>query len=1078
MKRPSIRQFLAIAVLGLLLAVVAALALLGSAWGRREIVRLARQRMAQNSDLVLAPFEVEFSWLRDFPHVTASLHHVSLTDTSFRRTVPVLQVGRADLRLQLAGLLRGRVQVNRLALYDAEFNQLTDSLGHNWGLHGKGARRTSAFSPPNFNLDSLLLHNVRVTDRNELQTSGFSAYVRRGGLAVQARGGVAQVRGKLDGRLVYLRSGRGNLFEQEPITAWIRYRYNFAERQGTFLRTHATLNGDTVLVTGTHQAAAPGAPRGTTLNLRFVGRQPLVEVLHVALPVGLHRFLDGAASSSHAQIQYTIQGLSGPSARPRTILRFRLQNARMQWPDSVRRIRRWDARGVFDNGPEHSPKTTSLTFEQCRLYSTAGELQANVKVQDFTRPFLTGHVQGRTELQTIATVVANGLWKARSGQAALDIEFNGLLPEIPERSARLAGQTASSTLSPLAARGSIRLENASFTVPSHGADMSGLNVRVRLRDSLWMLENLTGRLNGMQVQANARTTYLLAYFSGQHPSTDIRGTFALDELHLGRLRQLLKPTGRQLRASAPRTHRPGRTRNQELASRAMNLLPPGLRLNIQLRCQRLLLPTDTLFQVAATVRHNGRLVQLSSLRARVWGGQVSGAISWPTDTLHLQPVAARLVAQFNTVEYRRLLALLHRPARSAPNPAAADPSLQEVLLAANGQADVRIGTLQLPAGENLTHMRLRLNKTGRSFRIPYLTFGTSAGGTGHVSAMARLSGTELVSAKADMDLHYNELDVQRLFQLLAALTPPTRRTTKVQAAGTAGASSLLNGTVTANVRVSADKVQYAVLQGQNFRLRSSLSDGWATLEECSLKVFSGAMDMRGRVQMDAEAGAQHPLHAQLRLQNIDLPALFRVATALKLDVMGPENIKGTMRCEADLHSTLDAAFLPSLPQTHAYLKTDLRDLELLDVTALQQALRFLRDKRTSHLYFEPVSPRFILDGNRLLIPDLHLNSNLTDMAISGEYTLDGRANLYVGVSPMQTLFGNNKKRIERIQSGEAAQQPSRGLLFMNLHRTPGSKYKVRPFQKQAQRQQQDRLQREFQQLLIRQPLDTTLRLLR
>jgi hypothetical protein len=451
MKRPSLPQFLAIAVLGLLLMVVAALAILGSGWGRREIVRLARERMSQNSDLVLAPFEVEFSWLRDFPHVTASLHHISLTDTAFQRAVPVLRVGRADLRLQLAALLRGRVEVNRLALYNGEFNQLTDSLGHNWGLHGRGARRPSAFSPPTFSLDSLLLHNVRVSDRNELQTSGFSAHVRRGSLTVHARHGVAQVRGKLDGRLEYLRSGRGNLFEQEPIMAWVRYRYDFKQRQGTFLRTHATLNGDTVLVTGTHQAAAPGAPRGTTLNLRFVGHQPLVEVLHVALPTNLHRFLDGATSASHARIEYTIRGLSGPTARPRTILRFQLQNAQMRWPDSVRRIRGWDARGVFDNGPGHSSKTTSLSFEQCRLYSTAGELNARIRVQDFTRPFLTGRVQGRTELQTLATVVAAGLWKARSGQAALDIEFNGLLPEIPERTARLAGETATSTLSPLAA---------------------------------------------------------------------------------------------------------------------------------------------------------------------------------------------------------------------------------------------------------------------------------------------------------------------------------------------------------------------------------------------------------------------------------------------------------------------------------------------------------------------------------------------------------------------------------------------------------------------------------------------------
>jgi hypothetical protein len=51
------------------------------------------------------------------------------------------------------------------------------------------------------------------------------------------------------------------------------------------------------------------------------------------------------------------------------------------------------------------------------------------------------------------------------------------------------------------------------------------------------------------------------------------------------------------------------------------------------------------------------------------------------------------------------------------------------------------------------------------------------------------------------------------------------------------------------------------------------------------------------------------------------------------------------------------------------------------------------------------------------------------------------------------------------------------LVYLSLSRTPGSKYKVGLFKKQDQRQQQARLQQEFQRLLRRQPLDTTLRLL-
>lgn len=1101
MKRPSFRQLLALGVVALVLTVLGGVWLLGTAWGRRHIEQLVRTQLAQRSDLVLAPFQVDISVFRDFPHLTVSLRHISLTDTSYRRRVEVLRVGRADMRLELKQLLRRRLQVSRLALRDAAFYQFTDSLGHDWGLRGKGPRKADPAAPPDFVLDSLTLINCRIKDRNELHHSGYAAYVQRGALSARVLQGHAYVGGTLRGQLEYLRSGRGNLFVQEPVWARVRYRYHFRQREGTFANTQATLNGDTVLVNGTHQGAAPGQPRGTRLNLTFAGNQPLLEVLRVALPPGLHRFLGGASSPSHARIHYTIRGTSGPTVRPRTVLTFRMRNGTVQWTDSVRHIRRWDVQGVFDNGPSHSPRTTLLALQHCRIYSSAGELDAAVTVRDFTRPMLTGRVRGRTELQNLAAVVAPGFWRARQGRATLDVTLDGPLPARAERPKRLTlgrhrsryglrvqatrvGATITSgALPPLAARGTVTLENAAFVVPGRGAEISDLNVRVGLRDSIWTLENLTGQLNGMHVQANATTTYLLAYLTGQYPTTHIAGSFAVDEMRLDRLRRLLTPP-----RSKAQVHRRARQRAlmgpKEQAARALTALPPGLRLNIKLQCGRLLLPLDTLHNLAATVRHNGKRVELLNLRTTVWGGQVDGAVSWSTDTLRAQePVAARLNARFTTIEYRRMLAFIARPPRRpAPTAGPAYSPLRELLLAGNGQLQLAVQTVRLPAGENLTDLRLRLDKNGPDFRVPYLTFGTSAGGQGHLQGTARLQGKRLAAASTDLTLRYQTLDVQRLLQLLAALstlpeTPQDVRMRRRAARAETGVKSpFLDGTILARVHVAADRVNYAAFQGSNFKLTSRLEAGRAQLEDCTLRALGGTVSLRGGLETTVAVG--HPLHVQLRLQDIQLPTLFELAQALHFDVLARENIRGSMRCEADVHTILDETFLPDLSQTYAYLRTDLRELELLDVGALQQALKFLRTKRTSHLYFEPVSPTFALDGGQLLIPALHLNSNLTDMTISGTYHLTGQANLYMGLSPLQALFGNNSNRITRIRSGEAAQRPSRGLVYINLRRTPGSKYQMRPFQKQQQRLQQLTLAQQYQQLLRTQRLDTTLRLLR
>ena len=143
----------------------------------------------------------------------------------------------------------------------------------------------------------------------------------------------------------------------------------------------------------------------------------------------------------------------------------------------------------------------------------------------------------------------------------------------------------------------------------------------------------------------------------------------------------------------------------------------------------------------------------------------------------------------------------------------------------------------------------------------------------------------------------------------------------------------------------------------------------------------------------------------------------------------------------------------------------------------------MKAERTGHLYFEPVTGEFLLAQGQLIIPGLKLNSNLSNLEISGHYGLDGATNLFIGLQPMKALFGNNDKRIERIQNGEpmtkADAKGKNKLTYLNLRRTaPKEKYKVRLFQRSEQREALDKLRAQYRKLLLTQRLDTTVRLLR
>ena len=1095
MKKFPFRRVLLASVLLVLLVAGAGAWLLGSSYGRKKIAAYVRQQLSYNSQLVLGPFEVAFSPWHDFPHLTASLRHLALTDTAHGRAVPVLRLGRADARLELGALLRGRVVVSRLVLSDVALREEVDSLGRSWGLRGKRRPGPGHAPAAALALDSLIVNNFSIVTRNGYTHSAIGARVATARLAARLARGVLRVQGTLAGRLDFLQNPIGTLLANEPVQARVRYHYAFRERQGTFDDARFTLRGDTVRLRGTH-TVDPTVPTGTQLDLLFEGDQPLVAVLATALPLRLRSYLTGAVSPSKARITYRIAGASGPTVRPRTVLTFGLRDARLVWPDSARRINHWDLAATYDNGPEHRPQTTTLTLQRCRFYSPAGQLDMALVLRNFQRPYVSGRLRGRAELPELAALLApGGPWQARRGTAELDVRFRGLLRPPP-------GQTRLNVLrQDLEGRGAVVLHDAELRLPARHARLTGLNARILVQDSSWRLSDASGVLDGMRFRASAVTTHLLAYLTGQSATTAISGDFAVDDLHVDRLRALLRPTAASRR---PTTRRRALSRAQNranlTATLGTSLIPPGVRLNVALHCRRLLLPADTLTDLFVRVHHDGHRVQLRGLTGRLYGGEVQGNLTWPTDTAatDVAPVNFELSVHFGTLNYQQLLARLAPVRRLGPGAPgvkkrAARPALRELLLAADGQLDCTIDAVRLPDGEYLRALRLRLVKEDSLLDMPYLTVTVPQGGQGRASASAIVNDLRLTAAAADVSLRYATLDVQQLLRMLAALNPPdslvtparrvarlvarSRRATRRADGGPRRGSRLANGVLAATLRVRAGQVRYAAVRGGDFQLVSHLRDGAAHLDTVSLNAFGGQVRLRGVLQTN-QGRDHHALHVQTQLDNIQLADFFTAARAMRLRVLGGDNIRGTVRLAGDLHTDLDATFLPGFDQTRAYLQADIRHLELINVEALEEGLKLIRKERSGHLYFEPVRTELVLDRGEVLIPDLVLNSSLTNLRVSGTYALDGRANLFIGANAVQALFGNNGKRIQRIQHNEPLARPRPGLTYVNLRRASGeTRYQVRLFKRDEQRQQQDQLRLQARQFLVTQRLDTTLRLL-
>ncbi|MDQ3290048.1 MAG: AsmA family protein, partial [Bacteroidota bacterium] len=434
---------------------------------------------------------------------------------------------------------------------------------------------------------------------------------------------------------------------------------------------------------------------------------------------------------------------------------------------------------------------------------------------------------------------------------------------------------------------------------------------------------------------------------------------------------------------------------------------------------------------------------------------------------------------YNSTSTKYVLASLRfkerKLGKSAQKPISSDGQVNRVLLsllnAASSQLNVRVGTLHLSDKEALRQLRLQVNQSGRRVKLTNMHFISQDGGKATATGGFQLTKAGIRLPYLNVNLHYDYLNLQRFMQHIADLKdlapksdqPLTRSQKRRRAA-------LRENSFWLQLNASANRVEYEYLKGTNLVLRANLNKERAQLSQLSLQAFKGQINSHGIMQL-RNPGGTYPLRIQAKITGIDLQQLFVVANQMNLDVLSSENVRGNVECHVSFLTHLDKTFSPAIDRTVAFANATFRDMELIDVAPIQNALSFLRKERTQHLYFDDVKTKFIMQSNQFITPRLSMNSNLTDFELSGRYVMGGGANLNMDINVLNVLFGNNKKRIEKIQNDSVETDNNSLMQHLSLTREQ-EKYKVKLSNRKDRAANNKALREEFNSILQQHRLDT------
>lgn len=426
---------------------------------------------------------------------------------------------------------------------------------------------------------------------------------------------------------------------------------------------------------------------------------------------------------------------------------------------------------------------------------------------------------------------------------------------------------------------------------------------------------------------------------------------------------------------------------------------------------------------------------------------------------------------YTLVKQERLLQTKNRARQKQLVSAQTNQLVQSLLTTASSQVNVSIGELMLTNEELIRKFAFQINQKGQQVALTNMQFYTTEGGKATASGGFSVTKAGIRNPQLRVKLNYDFLNLQTFMQHIANLKQSAPKSDKpLTARQKKQIEKFKDNNYWVQLQVNARKVQYNYLNGTDLAIQANLNNYRARLTQLDLKAFGGQISSQGVIYLD-EPTATYPVRLQAKVSDIDLQQLLAVANQMKLDLLSPENVKGTASCNLAVLTFLDQTFVPSLDQTVAFAKANFKNMELIEVTPIQSALSFLRKERTNHLYFEDVTTRFILQNNQFITPKLQLNSNLTDFELSGRYVMGGGAKLNMDINVLNVLFGNNKRRIERIQADSTAAKNDQNKQHLQLIRDQ-NKYKVRLHNKKDRADNAQILKEEFESIIRHHQIDT------
>ena len=232
-------------------------------------------------------------------------------------------------------------------------------------------------------------------------------------------------------------------------------------------------------------------------------------------------------------------------------------------------------------------------------------------------------------------------------------------------------------------------------------------------------------------------------------------------------------------------------------------------------------------------------------------------------------------------------------------------------------------------------------------------------------------------------------------------------------------TKFLKGTFQAKI----DEFNYNKIEGNNF-------SGEFEFDNNELLIKGNAKGMAGNWRVEGEGYFEDEpyLNARLECDGIDVKTFFDQAENFGQDVLLAKNVDGQLEAKLaiDAFWSEDGTFLDE--KLHVLGDISLSDGELNGFKLLYDFSSYIKLRDLRNIRFTKMRNWLEVKRNRIYLPAMFIQSNATNMTISGEHNFDNEIDYNIKVNAGQVLFNKFRKFNPRLKP-----QPAKKKGWFNLY---------------------------------------------